>query len=82
VNRVRDLPGVEYIAGHDDEGEAHIHTYIQENDRELIGALIRSEYESRHMYPDVDLEFHVTFLVGRPIDVFVKPAPRLFYSRS
>ena len=65
-----------------DYPEVDIHAFIKTMDYDACLRLIEEESKIRVQFPDLEFDFHVVFLEGRPLSDFINPLPALVYSRE
>ncbi|HWO73498.1 MAG TPA: hypothetical protein VNN21_08065 [Dehalococcoidia bacterium] len=79
VELVKPIPQVKHVVGFE-QGQ-DIYTYIESRDEDVMKKVFRAEDKVFDEFPETLIEFHVVYLEGRPLEDFVRPLPKLVFSR-
>lgn len=81
VSLVKPINQVRYVIGFDSSAP-EVFTLIDKRDEAVCRAVFEAEDRIVQAFPRLDLDFHITYLEGRPLEAFFAPPPSLFFARE
>ena len=80
VKLVEPIDDVRHVVAFEDAGPEFF-TYITSRDDEVCYTIFRAENELRRRFQELEIDFHIVFMEGRPLEHLVAPLPPLAYSK-
>ncbi|MSQ12755.1 MAG: hypothetical protein EXR47_01165 [Dehalococcoidia bacterium] len=81
VSLIQPVPAVRYVAGMNEENP-DIFAFIERRDEAVCRSIFESEDRIAQSFPRLNVDFHITYLEGCPIEAFLSPPPSLFFARE
>lgn len=81
VELVKPIPQVRHVVGWDDNSPG-ICTFIDCRDEAVCKAIFDVESRIMDQFLNLNFNFDVIYLEGRPVEDFVRPLPELVFTRS
>ncbi|MBM2826713.1 MAG: hypothetical protein HW403_777 [Dehalococcoidia bacterium] len=82
VEAVKDIPKVQHVVAYIQGQEIDVHTFIEDRDVEVCRRISEVELQIILANLDLDLDFHVWYLDGRPLHQEICPLPALVFSHT
>lgn len=81
VELVEPIPEVRHVVALNGRSP-DIFTFIVKRDEQVCKLVFRAEDQIMDEFPKLEVEFHIKYMEGRPLDHFIHPLPDLIFSRS